>query len=249
MTLNIRFGLADDGANGWQHRRHLFPTLFQDYSTDFIACQEVNAFQVTDLAAMLKDYKYIGFRHPAPSFWQNNILFYRQDWQLKHASHFFLSPTPHMPSRFRASKWPRQCTMGSFHRGNHQITLINTHFDFDSSVQLSSARLIQDRLLQLPEIVPAVITGDFNGPIGSPHYHIFTNVTSDPENKGTPFYNAFQKNAIGTHHGFTGKPGEDCIDWILHTKGVHPLETKIIEDHVDGSYYSDHFPVMATFSF
>ena len=36
LTLNLRFGLADDGSNGWQHRKNLFPSLLEKYQTDLI---------------------------------------------------------------------------------------------------------------------------------------------------------------------------------------------------------------------
>jgi len=36
LTFNIRFGLADDGANSWDHRKKGLPALFKKYRPDFI---------------------------------------------------------------------------------------------------------------------------------------------------------------------------------------------------------------------
>ena len=116
MTFNLRFGLAKDGPNAWKHRKKLIPGLFQAYPVDFIGCQEVNDFQADDLAAILGDYRLIGRRKPAPTFWQNNIIFFRKDWQLQNTEQFYLSAMPVMPSRSHNSRWPRQCTIGAFQR-------------------------------------------------------------------------------------------------------------------------------------
>ena len=249
MTLNLRFGLADDGPNAWKYRKKLMPNLFRDYPVDFIACQEVNAFQADDLVSILGDYHLMGRREPAPPFWQNNIIFFRKDWDLHNPEHFYLSDTPDIPSRARDSRWPRQCTMGSFQKMSRRLTCINTHFDFSSSAQIFSARLIMKRLLQRSHHVPAILMGDFNAPIDSPHYRFFVNDVVTRKGLDICFHNAVDSTACGTHHGFSGKPGKDCIDWILHTNGITPEDAKIVEEQVEGAYYSDHFPVVASFSF
>ncbi len=249
MTLNLRFGLAKDGPNAWRHRKKLMSGLFRAYPVDFIACQEVNGFQAADLASILKDYCLIGCRQPAPSFWQNNIILFRKDWHVQNTAHFYLSETPDIPSRSRKSRWPRQCTIGTFQRMSRKLTCINTHFDFASSVQAFSARLIMKRLILRSDPVPAVLMGDFNAPFDSQHYRIFTGDLVTKEGQGISFHNVFDDTPGGTQHGFSGKPGQDCIDWILHTRGISPENAMVVKDHVQGAYYSDHFPVVATFSF
>ena len=249
MTLNLRFGLAEDGPNAWRYRIKLMPALFRKYPVDFIGCQEVNDFQADDLASILNDYGLIGRRRPAPHFWQNNIIFFRKDWELQNEEHFYLSDTPDMPSRSRRSRWPRQCTIGAFQKMSRKLTCINTHFDFSAAVQTFSAELIMKRLMQRPDPGPAVLMGDFNAPFDSPHYRIFVNDTPDRVNPGLSFHNVFNHTPSGTQHGFSGKPGHDCIDWVLHTKGVTPVDALVVKDHVDGAYFSDHFPVVASFTF
>jgi endonuclease/exonuclease/phosphatase family metal-dependent hydrolase len=249
MTLNLRFGLADDGPNGWLYRKKLLPHLFADHPTDFIACQEANDFQVEDLTAILDGYHLIGWRQPAPSFWQNNIIFAKKVWCVQDWEHFYLSHTPNVPSRRRDSRWPRQCTMGTFERSSHRLTCINTHFDFEEPTQVFSAKLIRNRWQQRSNPLPAVLLGDFNASMGSSHYRIFAAQDIDQNGKKLGFESAFDYNPGGTYHGFTGKPDDDCIDWILHTDGIKPLNAKVVTDHLDGAYYSDHFPVVADFDF
>ena len=249
MTLNLRFGLAKDGPNAWEHRKKLMPGLFRKYPVDFIGCQEVNDFQADDLASILSEYRLIGRRHPAPSFWQNNIIFFRKDWHVKNSEHFYLSEMPDIPSRSHKSQWPRQCTIGTFQRMSRRVTCINTHFDFSSSVQVFSARLIMKRLVQRPDPLPAVLMGDFNAHFGSPHYRIFVGQAATGNDLSPLFYNVFNDRPSGTHHGFSGKPGKNCIDWILHTNGITPENPVVVKDHMNNAYYSDHFPVVSTFLF
>ena len=162
LTLNLRFGLASDGPNSWMYRKDYCPLFFEKYSKDFIGLQEVNDFQTDFINEVLTDYNFIGKRSPAPSFWQNNIIFYKKPWECIYYEHFFLSPTPIIPSRLRNSRWPRQCTVGMFKNNGRELIFVNTHFDFNTLVQLESTKIILKRLAQLPSELPAIIVGDFN---------------------------------------------------------------------------------------
>ncbi len=162
FSLNLRFGLADDGPNGWHYRKRFFPLLLNRYPADFYAFQEVNDFQAADLQSILADYHFIGQRRSAPSYWQNNLIFYHGNWRCSEQYHFYLSQTPDVPSKFNDSKWPRQCTIGVFQRADRWLVCINTHLDFAENVQEESARLILSRLSKLVVTEPAVLVGDFN---------------------------------------------------------------------------------------
>ena len=248
LTLNLRFGLADDGPNNWQHRKKSFPVLFDTYQTDFIGFQEANDFQIDFLDNILKDYHYIGKRSPSPSFWQNNIIFYRKNWTCVYHEHFFLSPTPSVPSRYLKSLWPRQCTMGMFKKDHRQVICINTHLDFDASVQVKSARLILARLSHLPEDIPAILMGDFNTVPFSACYNVFTDSDGQPAIQAPCFKDAFSQPFAGTRHGFTGHTDGDHIDWVLFRGNITVKHSRVVQDTFDNIYISDHFPLFAEFS-
>ena len=161
LSFNLRFGLADDGINNWDHRKKALPVLFEEYHPDFIGLQEANDFQVDYLAKILIGYDFIGKRSPAPSNWQNNVIFFKSKWYPKVFRHFFLSQTPTVPSKFQDSRWPRQCTIGMFTNSHRKMICINTHFDFAENVQTKSAVIIMEQLAKLPSNVPAVLLGDF----------------------------------------------------------------------------------------
>ena len=251
LTLNLRFGLAADGQNGWRYRKNRFPSFFKKYHKDFIGLQEANDFQTDFIDNILSDYNFIGKRSPAPSFWQNNIIFYKKTWECIYYEHFFLSQTPMIPSRSKNSLWPRQCTLGMFKNNDHKLICVNTHFDFDASVQLESAKIILRRLAQLPSELPAIIVADFNSTPSSSSHMIFAgedaHLLEDEDINGPFFKNTFSKPFPGTHHGFTGDINGDHIDWILYRGGLIPDNYKVIHDTFDGVYISDHFPLCASF--
>ena len=66
LSLNLRFGLADDGPQAWVHRRPLLRRFIEAHDCDFMVFQEANDFQIDFLAECLPEYALIGKRHPAP---------------------------------------------------------------------------------------------------------------------------------------------------------------------------------------
>lgn len=247
ITFNLRFGLADDGPDSWEHRKQGLASFFRQHRSDFIGLQEANDFQISFLSDVLAGYDHIGERSPAPGFWQNNIIFYKQPWRCVHREHFYLSPTPSIPSRFEKSRWPRQCTLGVFTNAGRRLIHINTHFDFDETVQVKSAGLIMQRLARLPIDTPAVLTGDFNASPFSACYEVFTGQNREAAGDGRYFKNIFLPPYPGTYHGFTGNAEEDHIDWILYRDGITPHKSVVMRDTFRNRYPSDHFPLRAVF--
>ena len=249
ITMNLRFGLADDGPNRWEYRTQSVRSLFDQRNPDVVGFQEANDFQIDFLKSIFPGYGMIGQREPAPTFWQNNVIFYRSDWSCSMHKHFFLSPTPSIPSRFPESRWPRQCTMGLFESDGVRVICINTHLDFDTTVQVKSAHLILGQLSALfPEDVPAILFGDFNAGPESPVYRVFAeNLQAEPEGSKGAFQSAFAPDYPGTYHGFTGVPDGRHIDWMLYRGDLGITSADVISDRFENIYPSDHFPLQADF--
>ncbi len=238
MTMNLRFGLARDGENGWTHRRHMVDKIVKAYPGDFIGIQEANHFQAAFLTKILLDHKFIGWHNKSIDYWQSNLIFFHQSWQCLRHAHYFLSHTPKKTSKLAGSKWPRQCVIGWFKRKEQQILVANTHFDFDSKVQEKSAGLVMGFLSQFPKDLPVVITGDFNCNPGAPAYDVF---------KSMGFEEIFGNQDITTFHDFEGRVTGKHLDWILFKGGLVPVSRQVIKDSFSNRFPSDHYPVQARF--
>ena len=249
LTFNLRFGLADDGPNSWERRKHALAPLFNRHWADFIGLQEANDFQIRYLQKILDRYGSIGKRWPAPDFWQNNVIFYRKNWNCIDHRHLFLSPTPAIPSRFSASRWPRQCTIGLFEKSGRRLICINTHFDFESGVQEASARIVMSHLARFPDDITAIVMGDFNTTPEGPCYDIFTESNGSGGRGRGAFKIIYRKPYPPTFHGFTGRPVGGCIDWILYRGGLRLRSYRLLRRHFAGVYPSDHYPVRSEFEF
>lgn len=246
LSLNLRFGLADDGPNGWDHRKHSVVRLFRENNPDFIATQEANDFQVAFLAQNLPEYMYIGKRHPAPGFWQDNILLYRKTIACEDRVHFFLSETPHIPSRSFGSRFPRQATLGLFRVDGRRLICIDTHFDFEGPAQIGAARVIKQQLASYSDEIPTILMGDFNATPETPCYQWLTGQQVDGE-VGLCFRETFKPPYPHTLHRFTGKPTGGYIDWILFRGPLRLEQCHVLQEPIGGVHPSDHFPVVADF--
>jgi len=246
LSLNLRFGLADDGPNAWGHRKESVVKLFRKHNPDFIATQEANYFQIDFLAENLSEYNYIGKRYPGPDFWQNNILFYRNTIPCKADLHFFLSETPHVPSRSFGSRFPRQATLGLFQFNSKPLICIDTHFDFATPAQMGAVRVINEKLASYDHKIPIILMGDFNA---TPESFCYQWLVGKEVNGGggLDFNETFKTPYPSTHHRFTGEPTGDYIDWILFKGPLRLRECEVLQGPIDGSYPSDHFPVIAVF--
>ncbi|MCF8105182.1 MAG: endonuclease/exonuclease/phosphatase family protein [Desulfohalobiaceae bacterium] len=238
-NLNLRFGRADDGPNSWERRKAAYPEFLKTYPSDFYTFQEANDFQVRFLAGLLPEYSYIGHTDPVPDWWQSNVVFHHRRWQCLDQDHFYLSQTPEVPSKFEQSRWPRQCTLGSFALKNQRLLVMTTHFDFNEGVKLSSTGLLLERLKQHPDHLPVVLSGDFNATPDSPCYKTLTSSGG--------FENVFQPPYKGTYHGFSGTDNDEHIDWILYRGDIEVLQAQLVTEPFAGLYPSDHFALTAFF--
>lgn len=247
LTLNLRFGLAEDGPRAWRHRRPALGRFLEAHPCDFMTFQEANDFQIDFLATCLPRHSYVGRRDPAPPFWQHNLVFFRPPWRLDGWEHFFLSPTPDIPSRFPDSRWPRQCTLGRFSDGSRELVCATTHLDFATAVQVASAGIILTRVAAMAADRPVILTGDFNCTPTSACHTVFTHTERSPGQPPAGFRNALAPDFPGTFHGFHGGAGSRCIDWILYRGALIRDQAGVLPFAPDPVYPSDHYPVKAAF--
>lgn len=252
MSINIRYGTADDGPNRWDERKQLVVETIERFAPDLFGTQETWPFQAQYLQQELKRYAYVGkLREPDQDGGEQCGVFFRRDrFEDLEQGHFWLSKTPDVPgSKDWDSALPRMATwVKLFDRPSGRVLyLFNTHFDHLGPVARSeAANVLRDRIAGSAG-QPVIVTGDFNCGEGSPPYR---NLVTDNRTK-VPLVDTLRRirpmaqRGEGTFNGFTGRDLGARIDWILVSPEFHVESAEIVKHHRDGQYPSDHFPVTA----
>lgn len=251
MSFNIRFGSADDGKNGWPHRRYLVLETIQMFGPDLLGTQEALGFQAEFLRKNFEGYGFHGVgREDGKAKGEMVPVFYRLDrFELLDAGHFWLSETPKLAgSQGWDASLPRMVSWVILRdrKGKGQrFAFANTHFDHrGSQARLESAKLI-GRWAESVEM-PVILAGDFNAGEGSAPYNVLAR--ADGLAVFVDSYRAVHSKkgtGEGTFSGWIGRREGSRIDWILHSARFLTLNASINYTNEEGRYPSDHYPVQA----
>lgn len=248
MTYNVRYANPQDGANRWEARRELFARGIRSRKPDLFGTQELLKAQGDDIAKALPEYTWFGVSRRGNETDEHMGVFYRKDrLELVDSGNFWLSETPERPG---SVSWnmslPRMVTWGKFRlKGGQEFLLLNTHFAHrreDEPARLKSAQLLASRIAIYDESLPIVVTGDFNAPAGGETYLKLVPPMKDAWKEA-----AKRSGPEGSFHGFSGKPGNARIDWILYRAPWRVSDVEVVIDHDGALYPSDHFGIFAVF--
>ncbi len=260
MTYNIRYagGEAEDDLNFWGNRKELIETMLRINRPDIIGFQEVLKNQLDDLVEMLPEFKWIGVgRDDGKDAGEFLPIFYRKDkFSLIEHSTFWLSETPEKISKGwdgccnRITTWAKLKHLQT----NTDFIMMNTHFDHIGKIaQRNSAKLIIQKLNEILDIYPVVVSGDFNVRSSSETYNI---ITGKPENSPKKFLKDVHFVSTLKHYGgnitFNGfgnledKVGK--IDYIFVNDKVTVFTHGIISEKIENRFPSDHWPVISDIS-
>jgi endonuclease/exonuclease/phosphatase family metal-dependent hydrolase len=118
-----------------------------------------------------------------------------------------------------------------------------THLDHLGAVgRLEQGRIIAQWLQA--RSAPIVLLGDFNDSPGSDVHRLLTG----PEVGLVDVWEGLgmlEGEASMTHHDFCGIPQKFRMDWVLASRELGAVDARIVRDHLDGRYPSDHFPFYA----
>lgn len=247
LCFNIRYDNPDDGQDRWDLRRDEVLAILHDGEPDFIGLQEALPHQVGQVAAELPGYGLIvRSRESDPDQGEACPLFYRADrWRVLDSGTFWLAETPEVPGSMSwQTACPRIATWGRFEDvdTDSRLLVINTHFDHVSqAARENGARLIHAFVAEAAD--PVVVMGDFNAGPQDPALTILRG--AGPQALADAHADLPPGPGSGTFHGFTGDPGPERIDMILHGPSFAVAGATIDRRHRDGRYPSDHFPVRA----
>lgn len=247
MTFNIRYGLADDGENRWDNRKHLVIERIQSFDPDIIGMQECrDDFQAEYIKNNLRNYEFFGVRRAYEgdtAFEMAPVLFKKSEFQLIQKGCFWLSDTPNIVgSKSWGAIFPRTATwVELIHiKSGKSLMFLNTHFDYEPSALGESARTLKEWIVQNVKDQPILLTGDFNADKDSAAYRqLTTDGLFDVYKIAHP-----TDSATGTFHNY-GQTS-DPIDWMLASHHFEVISAEIDRYHEDKLYPSDHYPVTAT---
>ena len=129
--------------------------------------QEGLRHQLDSLKTSLPKYDYIGVgRNDGKKEGEHAAIFYRIDkFELLEHGDFWLSETPEKPSVGWDAVLPRICTWGHFKYKDtgFEFLFFNLHMDhIGKQARVESALLVQQKMKEIGENLPAILTGDFN---------------------------------------------------------------------------------------
>jgi endonuclease/exonuclease/phosphatase family metal-dependent hydrolase len=249
LSCNIRKADADDGPNGWEHRRDLAARILRERDAGVISFQEMREIQKRDLLAALPGYAAHGLTKTARDRHPVNAVFYRTDrFVLVSAGGYWLSDRPHVPgstawetASVRNASWVRLIEKET----GREFRVVNTHLDHVSALARRwGAEILNADARGYGEDYPQLLTGDLNVDAADPLLAAFaaagwqdTYATVHGTDDPGP-----------TAHGFEGPAREAAqgrIDWILARGPVMTRGAAIVDEGEDGRYPSDHYFVQA----
>lgn len=252
MTCNVRCFGANDGENGWAHRKDLCAKVIESHSPDIICFQEMWAEQFADISSAFPMYGTYGMVDEPLGRNPMNCIFYRSNSYASISSGgYWLSECPHISG---SQSWESACVrLANWIRlkdksSGAEFRVLNTHLDHISqTARENQAKLIVEDSLSYPPTYPQILTGDMNCDFQNAAIDIFKaggwvdtyGLVHGTENPGIT-YHAFLGPA---HQGNIGK-----MDWVFIRGDLKCQQASLITDSFNGRFPSDHYFVTASVS-
>ncbi|MCR5819611.1 MAG: endonuclease/exonuclease/phosphatase family protein [Bacteroidaceae bacterium] len=260
-SYNIRYRNSDDmrNGNGWERRCKSICKQIKWEHPDIFGAQEVLHQQLSDMAAELDGYDWIGVgRDDGDSKGEYAPIFYdSRRLRLVEKGHFWLNETPERPKLGWDAACIRICTWGHFEdiETGKDFYYLNLHMDHVGvKARSESAKLVMRRISEMTcgGEKTAVLTGDFNVSQEDSLYALFTRQGLLKDS-----YECAKERWAenGTYNAFkTDRFTSERIDHILVTKSVEVIAYAVRTDSywlkddkgkVSRRNPSDHYPIFA----
>lgn len=247
MTFNLRFENDRDGDNAWTNRRKLVVDVVNRYQPAILGTQEGKWSQLSYLDDCLTEYEIVAPGRIPDKKIQSPTLFLKKDeCRMIAAEDFWLSKTPAVRlSKDWDSAFPRMLSFAMIRmkKTDRKIIAAVTHLDnLGVEARFQQAKVIAGWVKQ--QAHPVVLMGDFNDNPESAAHAVLTLPQTRLCDTWEMIEGSEAKKSF-THHGFNGIPQLSRMDWILADPCFTVTHARVIHDHFDGRYPSDHFPYLA----
>lgn len=254
LSCNIRVDLPEDEqlGNGWESRKKMCIKIMRNHKPDILCLQEVLKNQNEDLKKAFPNFFSFGFEGPEmdgivgyKGIAKNPIFFSKKRYELLSAGSFWLSETPLVggslswgAARARHANWVRLRDKKS----GKDFRVVNLHLDHKSqSAREEQIKVVINEAGQYNARYPQILSGDFNIGMTNTVYKLL----KDSKWKDT-YTHLYGNTEPGyTAHNFQGDKyvnrNQTKIDFIFSCGEIKPFSSKIIMDHIDGRYPSDHY--------
>lgn len=253
MSFNIRYDNPEDSLNNWQYRKDNAAQIIKDKNIDILGTQEVLVNQLNDLKERLPEYNVIGVgREDGIEKGEYSAIFYNKNRFAENKSgYFWLSETPEVAG---SKGWDGACeriatwAILTDKETKKEIFVLNTHLDHVGKIaRQEGVTLLLNRVAELSNGLPIVVTGDFNS---DPESDVIKHVTNEADPKHLINAKAIAIATQGeqwTYHDYDRLPVEqrEFIDYIFVNKGVEVTTFEVIPAKLNGGLLSDHCPIFA----
>jgi endonuclease/exonuclease/phosphatase family metal-dependent hydrolase len=259
MSFNIRWqGKDKDGVyhdSGFAHRKPLVLDVLTKFGADIIGLQEASIEQRAELAPELPGF---GMFPLSTGAGDECILYRLGRFDLRGSGHEALRQEP---EKAATNIGVRDFVWVYLHDriSGKRFYVLNLHLDHRSSErgrQLDGV-LIGEWIRKRKFADPVILTGDFNGNPDQPRYLYLTGQREYAGENGATVsipvkmldtFTVANPHAMYTgtgNSGYRGDKNRNQIDYVFVSSGSKVIGSSILYYHADGSYPSDHFPVLS----
>ncbi len=250
MSFNVRYINQKDGVNNWDNRKEKVAEVITSNNVDIAGLQEPWKDQIRDLKKLLPEYAWFGWsRDNGKSKGEFVPIFYKKDnFTVVEKGIFWLSETPEkIGSKGWDVKYPRIVVWARFKENlsGKEFYFLNTHLGGDIA-RFESAKLLRNKIDEMVDGLPVIVTGDFNSVPDSPPYETMIN-GKYKVGLVDAFHSAIDKNdEIFTNYLFDGNDKDlKRIDYIFVSPKIKVLYHEIINIRIGKYYPSDHLALKA----
>ena len=250
MTFNVRYDNPYDSLNNWKYRKDRVANAILFYDADIAGTQEVLHNQLQDLQQRLTGYEVLGVgREDGKEQGEYSALWYKRDrFDLKDSGYFWISETPEVPG---VKGWDAACErIATWAKLEDKLTgrhlfVLNTHLDHEGiQARREGVTLLLNKIEELSEGLPVIVTGDFNS---DPNSEVITHMTSGTL-KDTRKASPIVYGPDWSFHNFGRVPMDERtrIDYIFINEGLKATRYGVLAEQDNNEFLSDHAPVLVT---